>query len=59
MKKGLDYNAHIILSIVGIICIFLAVVIGSLVLSETIKSAVPAEESSVDTTIDSNISSNK
>lgn len=50
MKKGLDYNAHIILSIVGIICIFLAVVIGSLVLSETIKSAVPAEESSVDTT---------
>ena len=53
MKKGLDYKrAHIniILSIVGIICIFLAVVIGSLVLSETIKSAVPAEESSVDTT---------
>lgn len=48
MKKGLDH-ANIILSVIGIILIFLSVVIGSLVLSETIKSAVPAEESSVDT----------
>lgn len=49
MKKGLDH-ANIVLSIIGIVLIFLSVVIGSLVLSETIKSAVPAEESSVTTT---------
>ena len=50
MKKGLDHaHANIVLSIIGIVLIFLSVVIGSLVLSETIKSAVPAEESSVDT----------
>lgn len=52
--KGLDYKraAHIniVLSIIGIVLIFLAVIIGSLVLSEMMKSTVPAEESSVTTT---------
>ena len=47
--KGLDH-ANIVLSIIGIVLIFLSVVIGSLVLSEMMKSTVPAEESSVDTT---------
>ena len=46
--KGLDH-ANIVLSIIGIVLIFLSVVIGSLVLSEMMKSTVPAEESSVDT----------
>ena len=50
MKKGLDRtHANIVLSIIGIVLIFLSVVIGSLVLAGSIKSAVPAEESSVDT----------
>lgn len=48
--KSLDHaHVNIVLSIIGIVLIFLSVVIGSLVLSETIRSAVPAEESSVDT----------
>ena len=51
MKKGLDHaHTSIILSIIGIILVFLSIVIGSLVLSEMMKSTVPAEESSVDTT---------
>lgn len=51
MKKGLDHaHTSIALSIIGIILIFLSIVIGSLVLSEMMKSTVPAEESSVDTT---------
>lgn len=51
MKKGLDYKrAHIILNIIGIALVFMSIVIGSLVLSEIMKSTVPAEEeSSVDT----------
>lgn len=50
--KGLDKRAHIniVLSIIGIVLIFMSVVIGSLVLSEMMKSTVPAEESSVTTT---------
>lgn len=51
MKKGLDHvHTSIVLSIIGIILVFLSIVIGSLVLSEMMKSTVPAEESSVDTT---------
>ena len=51
MKKGLDHaHTNIALSIIGIVLVFLSVVIGSLVLSEMMKSTVPAEESSVDTT---------
>lgn len=50
-SKGLDYKrAHIILNSIGIILVFLSVIIGSLVLSEMMKSTVPAEESSVNTT---------
>lgn len=51
MKKGLDHaHTNIALSIIGIVLVFLSVVIGSLVLSEMMKSTVPAKESSVDTT---------
>lgn len=52
MKKVLNAHINIILSIIGIILIFLSVVIGSLVLSEMMKSTVPAEEESSTSIVD-------